>query len=263
MTNLPLRPSGQAERHGEQLPGIAELDRYLGYGNSYSNQPHISMYQPHGYAPIQRPDTSASTASQTSRGSSPAHPLSTEAKKVKERNARKTEATIRCWIEDMLHVYTGYDPAKTQTAGNGRLAGLVGDKTENALAVGGLLESLLCRDLLAAYDQDQAKSPGVAFGAGPHVSAVQAQMRGSMQNSVTRGSVLAGTLLDAGDEARCDHDPKSKSCNKHHTPDYRFCRREQCKRTFVRNLKRNERKHQRDPEPRGSRARNIRESRLA
>ncbi|KAK0313848.1 hypothetical protein LTR01_002105 [Friedmanniomyces endolithicus] len=259
MTNLPLRPSGQAERHGEQLPGIAELDRFLGYGDSYSNQPHISMYQHHGYEPILRPDTPVSTASQTSRGSSPAQPVSTEAKKVKERLAREDEKILRCDAEDVIHVYCGYDPAKIQTAGNGVLAGLVGDKRDNALGFSALLESHLRRDLLEARAKDQNQMPGIACDDGPHVRAWQAQERKIIQDAITRGSILPGTLLDAGDEPQCDHDKKSKSCNQHGGDDYRFCRRKQRKRAFGTNLPR----HEHAFEQRGGRVRKVRESRLA
>ncbi|KAK1067261.1 hypothetical protein LTR33_011396, partial [Friedmanniomyces endolithicus] len=247
---------------GEQLPGVEELFPKAQYDLYQQGIPVSHPQQFHG------PVTPSSMASELSRSLSPVGPTpgSRKAKNTKgisaiRRNAnaiatRKTESDIRCDVEDMLHVCTGYEPAKPQSAGNGKAAGLVGDKRENALARGGLMWAMLCKDLSFAFSQDQTEAPGTAFGKGPHVRAYQEWARKSMQDSVAKGTVRSGAMFDASGVTRCDHDPDSKSCNQHHTPDFRYCRREHFYKTFVANLQRCDRKrHEPGPEQRGGKAR--------
>lgn len=251
---------------GEQLPGVRELV-------STAAMAHYDLYQrnfPVSHRQqVQRPGTPSSMASEWSSNLSSIGSESGKTKSAKEiaaerknagaRATRKTESDIRCDVEDMLYAYIGYEPAKLQSAGNGKAAGLIGDKRDNALGSNALLESLLRRDLLEARAKDQNQMPGTALGDCPNVRAWRAQQCKTVHDAIVRGSILPGTLLDAGDEPQCDHDKKSKACNQHGGNDYRFCRRDQRKRAFDTNLRRPERAS----EQRGGRARKVRESRLA
>ncbi|KAK1065595.1 hypothetical protein LTR12_000356 [Friedmanniomyces endolithicus] len=263
MVDLPIPTFGQALYRGEQLPGVRELV-------STAAMAHYDLYQrnfPVSHRQqIQRPGTPSSMASELSRNLSSIGSRSGKTKNTKEiaaerknagaRATRKTESDIRCDVEDLLHACTGYEPSKLQSAGNGKAAGLVGDKRENALAEGGLMCAVLCKDLSFAFSQDQTEAPGTAFGEGPHVRAYREWARKSMQDSVAQGTVRSGAMFDASGVTRCDHDPGSKSCNLHHTPDFRYCRREHFSKTFVANLQRCDRKrHEPGPEQRGGKAR--------
>ncbi|KAK1053281.1 hypothetical protein LTR74_016270 [Friedmanniomyces endolithicus] len=266
MVHLPIPTFGQALYRGEPLPGVRELVSTASMADYdlYQRNFPVSHRQQ-----VQRPGTPSSMASEWSSNLSTigsrsgetesAKEIAAEQKNANARATRKTEKDIRCYNEDMLYIYIGYEPAKPQSASNGRAAGLMGDKRDNALGSTALLESFLRRELLEVRAKDQNQMPGSTLGDGPNFPACQAEKRKIIDDAKVRGSILPGTLLDGGDEPQCDYDKKSKACNQHGGNDCRISRRNRRKRAFDTNLRR----HERASEQWGSRVHNVRESRLA
>lgn len=145
------------------------------------------------------------------------HPSGTrDAKKAKEKRARKDFSEISQDGEDLTEIQAGWKPKKAQSAGNGLSAGLTGDKKDNQCGQTGLLAYLMDKAIQRAYWEDIVLH-GCKGPVYPNVNAVKADMRTRMDFCTRDGNgPLVGTMFDSGEhELRCEREKNGKGCKAH------------------------------------------------